>query len=342
MILLIVAIFYYRSRTRARGGGSSRKVDMMRHQNAKPPSDQTGATGAIEVRVGDKGAGAVAAPKRETGVQQRQLEVGGAILHYVEALAESPRGRIVLVHGFGGDKRDWSGLLRPLMDAGFDACALDLPGFGESTPSDEQDWSVTGLLKLLRLFNRESKTDRLHLIGASLGATLAACYAYAVPKEVMSLVLIEPLGLRVPYETELDKALERGQNPMVVTDEASFQYQLAFLHATPPEMPEAVRAARAEAAMAGHDHQLAAWRALRDGDRPHILDAVLPEIQTRTLIVQGASSRVVHTATGNVARDTMRAARVVTIPDTGHRPMVEQPAAVTEAVLGFLRGVTGS
>ena len=47
------------------------------------------------------------------------------------------------VHGLGGSSQNWSALM-PQLDGVVDCEALDLPGFGDSPPPDDGDYSVTG------------------------------------------------------------------------------------------------------------------------------------------------------------------------------------------------------
>src|SRR5689334_790501 len=47
------------------------------------------------------------------------------------------------VHGLGGSSQNWSELMAEL-DGVVDSEALDLPGFGDSPPPDDGDYSVTG------------------------------------------------------------------------------------------------------------------------------------------------------------------------------------------------------
>ena len=47
------------------------------------------------------------------------------------------------MHGLGGSSQNWSALM-PLLADVVDGEALDLPGFGDSPPPDDGNYSVTG------------------------------------------------------------------------------------------------------------------------------------------------------------------------------------------------------
>jgi pimeloyl-ACP methyl ester carboxylesterase len=159
---------------------------------------------------------------------------------------------------------------------------------------------------------------------------------------VASLTLIEPFGVRVPYESELDRYLARGINPLTVATLEAYENLLAFLFETVPAMPEPVRRHRAREAVQNRDFYLKMWPQIRGGDRAHLLDLLLPETRKDLLVVQGQKSKVIHPATVEVIKTMVRSAATAVIPDCGHFPAVERPDETAEHVLGFLRGTMGS
>ena len=83
---------------------------------------------------------------------------------------KGPPGRpVLLLHGIGGGRAIWAGTLEDLAQAGFDAMALDLPGYGgsqETAPGGVQHMaaSVIGMLDQLQL-------PSVALVGHSMGAS---------------------------------------------------------------------------------------------------------------------------------------------------------------------------
>lgn len=92
------------------------------------------------------------------------------------------RPRILALHGWGRTHRDFAALLE-----GFDAIALDLPGFG-STPTPEEAISAAGYALKIAPVLDELELPAV-LIGHSFGGRAAVALAARNPEKVGALVL---------------------------------------------------------------------------------------------------------------------------------------------------------
>ena len=278
--------------------------------------------------------------KRGLGrLQQKSARVAGQEIWYLEGGARPDADTILLLHGFAGDKENWAEAGQLLIDRGYHLLAPDLPGFGQNQKHPELPYDVTSLTKRVRSFVQKTGLESFHLVGHSVGGSVAAAIAYSAPDQVASLTLIEPFGVRVPYETELDKLLAQKRNPMVIATEMAYDNLLGFVFHQPPEIPPALKQHRARQAAKNRVFYLKMWQQIREGERAYLLDLLLPVIKARTLVLQGASSRVVHPATPGVIQAMMSDARVAVIEDCGHFPMVERPQETVDHILEFLETV---
>lgn len=119
---------------------------------------------------------------------------------FAERFGQEPAA-VVALHGWGRTRQDWQATLD-----GFDALALDLPGFG-ATPAPETGWSTAEYAAWVGEILAD--LDRPVLVGHSFGGRIAVQVAAASPELVRGLVLTgvpllrpktrsrPPLGFRV-------------------------------------------------------------------------------------------------------------------------------------------------
>ncbi len=93
------------------------------------------------------------------------------------------RTRVVALHGWGRDRRDFSGVL-----PGLDAVAVDLPGFG-ATPAPRSVIGATGYAELLAPWIESLGRPQV-LIGHSFGGRLVAVLAAIRPELAAGAVLV--------------------------------------------------------------------------------------------------------------------------------------------------------
>lgn len=99
---------------------------------------------------------------------------------------------LVLVHGFGGTRRDWDALI-PDLGAGRPLLAYDQRGFGQSAAAPDRPFShADDLLAVLDGL----EIERADLCGMSLGGATVASFALDHPERVRRLVLASPLLAR--------------------------------------------------------------------------------------------------------------------------------------------------
>ena len=98
---------------------------------------------------------------------------------------------VLLLHGIGGGKSIWgdgaSGTVQALAGAGFDAVALDLPGYGESpTPAA---LTLATMVDAVEAFVHSLGARQTVLVGHSMGGMLAQELVWRAPALVQGLVL---------------------------------------------------------------------------------------------------------------------------------------------------------
>lgn len=324
IVLLIVGLLAFRQ---SKKGGLKKGF-----QSLIGPAAPTPAT-SVERVVEDEGPKLPEPEKIAPGIERKMVDVGELEFWYLEGGAKNPVS-VLLLHGFAGDKEQWLGLMSTLVAKGLHVVAPDLPGCGQNDKDPEETYDILTQAKRVRAFAHRLSIRSMHLVGASMGATVAAALARSSPQEVQSLIMIEPFGLRVPRETELDQMLATDRNPLIIAAPAAYDNLNGFLCASPA--PDRFKRERAERLAADRAVSLKIWQDIREGDRAYLLDILLPELAVRTLTIHGEKSKVVHPASAEVIQHMMPNVRTVTIADCGHLPMIEKMPETAQHVVTFI------
>lgn len=271
------------------------------------------------------------------GFAQRSVEAAGITLHYFEG-GPGP-STALLLHGFASAKEDWARFARCLIQEGYRVLAVDLPGFGQNKKDPDVSYDVATQAKRIRAFTEQLGLHGFHILGSSIGGTIAGAYTYGFPQDILTLTLIEPFCVRVPQSSELDELESQGRNPIGIATPEAYDNLLGFLFAQPPALPDSVKRLRAEDAVRNRDFYLKMWREVRSGEKAYILDMLLPEIDKKVLILQGAESRFVHPMTAEMIRRILKVpgmAQAAVLEGCGHLPAVEKPEVAAGHWLRFV------
>ncbi|MFD0915785.1 alpha/beta fold hydrolase [Pseudahrensia aquimaris] len=108
-----------------------------------------------------------------------------------QAGPEGAKDLFVFIHGFGGCAAEWRGLQRHLSDRA-PSWAFDLPGHAGSLDSGIKMTPKNAALAVLEALERRS--ERVHVVGHSMGGAVASLMAIIAPDRISSLTLLAPGG----------------------------------------------------------------------------------------------------------------------------------------------------
>jgi pimeloyl-ACP methyl ester carboxylesterase len=262
------------------------------------------------------------------------------------------------VHGLGGSSQNWSQLMAEL-DGAVDSEALDLPGFGDSPPPDDGDYSVTGHARAVIRYLDAAGRGPVHLVGNSLGGAVTTRVAAVRPDLVRTLTLVSPAlpELRV-QRTAVPTALlgVPGIAAMFtrMTKEWSAEQRvrgvMALCYGDPSRVsPEAFRDAVEEL-----ERRLQLpyfWDAMARSARgivdaytlggQHGLWRQAERVLAPTLLVYGGRDQLVGFRMAAKAARSFRDSRLLSLPDAGHVAMMEYPGVVATAFRELLAETDG-
>lgn len=118
----------------------------------------------------------------------RTIDAGGRTLAWREA---GEGVAVVLLHGIGSGSASWQGQLDGL-GAGYRVIAWDAPGYGGSDALDGDTPAVADYARAVADLLDALGLGRVHLVGHSMGAPIAAAFAARRADRLLSLTLANP------------------------------------------------------------------------------------------------------------------------------------------------------
>jgi pimeloyl-ACP methyl ester carboxylesterase len=273
---------------------------------------------------------------------------GRSIIYYDSGTATaSDAPPILFVHGLGSNMALWRDALS-VFGADQRVLALDLPGFGISGKEDVPGTmpffanTIAGFLDALGI-------ERVQYVGVSMGGQIGMTLALERPERIARLALISPAGIE-QFSAQEAVTLKQLTTPQSIeaADSARVEQSIAVNFGTWAPRFRWLLEQRFQLAERSDFDQYAEANAravagMLDGP---VIDRI-GALPMPVLVLFGAQDKLIPnrylhpTLTTAAVADSARAAlpesaTVQLIDDAGHLLMLEQPAAFTDALRGFL------
>src|SRR4051812_34584853 len=273
-----------------------------------------------------------------TGVDVRIVTDDGVAL---EVVVRGTGPALLLVHGFGGAREDFSDQIDDL------ACdhrvvTLDLRGHGESDgPEDPARYSLDRFAADLGNVLDALDIDACRLLGHSMGGMIVRRFVLAAPQRVDALILMDTspgappglagdlidLGVQIADEQGMAE-LKRVMDAFAPLDTPAYQRTLAERPGY-REFGDRKWAALSQA--------MWTTMSIEIRDQPDQL-ADLASVHCPTLVLVGEQDET-FVGVSEQMSTTIAGAELVVIPDAGHSPQFENGAAWLDALRAFLARV---
>jgi pimeloyl-ACP methyl ester carboxylesterase len=276
---------------------------------------------------------------------------------YMDIKAQPGAPTIVLLHGKNFCGATWEDVIKALHGAGYRVVVPDQIGFCKSSKPEAYQFSLHQLAANTRALLDSIGVEQPIVMGHSMGGMLAMRYALMYGSDMRGLVLVNPLGLEdwkakgVPIAT-VDELYARE---LKTTAESIRKYQLTTYY-DGQWKPEYDRWVSMLAGMYhGRGGTRVAWDQALTSDMIFTQPVVyeLPRIATPTLLMIGLKDNTaigkdrappeVAKALGNYAdlakqaQERIPNATLVTFPELGHSPQVQDPERFNKALLEQLQ-----
>ncbi len=262
--------------------------------------------------------------------------VTGGTLHYA-MLGEGPA--ILFCHGIPLSMTTWQDLFFAL-SRNYTVIAIDLPGYGRSS-KDFHDYSLDAISHRIAELCAYLKIGRIHAIGSSFGAAVAATLALTEPTLIDRLVLFNSVGIAGGTHA-VERAARSGLVGSAIRSallrdglgRAIFRSKLRMSYAS----------LKPDEALIDHYYGLL----LRDGGAHSFLQTLrqfkepdlqrrLPELTHPVLSLWGTGDRVLPVRKSVAIQTLLPNCWATIVTGSGHLPHEERPYHCARLIHQFLR-----
>lgn len=275
-------------------------------------------------------------------LQDRYLVIDGLRIRYWQAGEQGPN--LVLIHGLGGAVEVWRRIM-PGLARRHRVVALDLPGCGQSQapaafPADTLGLFVAVVLGMMDAHGMATA----HIVGSSLGGTVAMRTALAAPDRVESLVLAASAGFTHNVAWPLRLMSVRGAGELLTRPgRQNTAVALRSCVADPAAVTEydvdqAYALASMPGAQAAFLSLLRVYCRMTGIRRDTLRDLAerIPSIQAPALLVWGDRDAIIPVEAAQAALRSLPEAALVIYAGCGHLTFVEQPVRFVRLVERYI------
>lgn len=275
--------------------------------------------------------------RRFSGLTLRRAHVDGFDIPYLEGGSGEP---LLLIHGFGGDKDNFTRVAR-FLTPHYRVIIPDLPGFGDATRDPKASYTIADQVGRVHTLVRQLGIERLHLAGCSMGGFISAQFCAPYGHMVDSVWLIDPSGTDASYQTPMvQHYLATGEMPLLVHKVSDFEGMIDATTHVRPFIPRVARTALGLRAVRDLELHTMIMKAIKTGSP--VLESMFKPMATPALIMWGAEDKVLSPNAAESFRQLFPTSRVVIMPGLGHLPMVEAPRKAADEYLAFRAALAGS
>jgi pimeloyl-ACP methyl ester carboxylesterase len=209
---------------------------------------------------------------------------------------------IIILHGWGHNAAMWANLQSQLTNLGHRVIVEDLPGFGKRVNQaldfgvgDYADW-------FLKEFDSVISTDKITLIGHSLGGRIGIELAQHNPSWLDELILIGTPGIYEPNA------------------KTKFIKNLSFLKQI-PGLSKLASGVNSEYELAKVTNLKETYQKVVSHNQKYIL----PNINIPTTLIWGSQDLAVPVGIANEMNSLIVGSKLILIPNSGHSPHLDNP-----------------
>jgi pimeloyl-ACP methyl ester carboxylesterase len=245
---------------------------------------------------------------------------------------------LVVLHGLGGDHEGSREIISGVR--GVNIIAPDLPGYGASAPLPVPH-TLENYAAALEKFRTDLGLEEFHLVGHSLGASIALVYAGRYGADLKSLCLLNPVSVADGFTATLGKLYYRIGAALPHWLGREWLAGRPAIYLSNSLIIKTRDAARRRWILEQD------YRNYRRASIPAMVESFLSYYETpfaehaarvtaRTLLVTGDKDGIAPPDSVTRLHNTMRSSRLEIVPGAGHLLPVEDSAGIGAVLTDFL------
>lgn len=239
---------------------------------------------------------------------------------------------LVMINGFASPMDTWNPPLLERLSQRFHVIIFDNRGTGYSTSSGET-FSIPLLAEDTAALMDALGISTAHLLGLSMGASIALEFVLAFPKRAKKLVLIAGTCggermIRMMPETWSKLSDRSGSGDEIASRIFSVLFPEEWLATNDPwKYCPVVHETTSPEIAARQEEAFFSWQGCWER---------LPEIRCPTLVMTGTRDIVIPPENSRILAARIPGSRLIEFPGAGHGLQYQCPAAVADTICGFL------
>jgi haloalkane dehalogenase len=259
-------------------------------------------------------------------------------LVYRESLpVEEPRGTVLCLHGWPETSYMWRDQLEAVADAGWQAVAPDLPGYGDS-PLGELSGTWTDHVSALDEFHREQELGEVVLVVHDWGGLIGLRWACEHPDLVRAMV-ISNTGFfadgRWHGLADVMRTPDQGETFIDGVDREAFG---AMLKSVSPKMDDRALDEYFKA-YSSEERRRGMLSLYRSGEFSELEDYDLTTVRAPSLILWGADDPFAPVAGAHRFDAELDDTTLVVVEGAGHFVYDDEPERCSREIVSFLERV---
>jgi len=282
-------------------------------------------------------------PRRRRSVPRaRRITVGGLSTPVLEAGPEGASEAVVFVHGNPGSSGDWAALVDAVGEFAR-AVAFDNPGFGKADKPKDFDYNVGSYATFIQGVLEELGITRVHLVVHDFGGPFGLVWGLQHPDAWASVTLMN-IGILPGYKWH--SLAQQWRKPVLGELLQLYIPRGAWRKRMQSSNPKGLPPAFVDEMYDNYDRGtrrtvLKLYRATPDpGDAAAEVGKAIAALNKPALVIWGMKDPFLPGSYADRQGEFFDVKQTVKLPESGHWPFQDDPDAVREALVPYLREQT--